>query len=253
MNNDNQFKGHFLAIWTALLEYGECHNPRGLHTKELAAFSYTFPAFCRFANFKHRKLNLDYIKKEWQWYCNGMLDDLSICDHAAIWKQCVTDNLLFSNYGYYWFKRPVNIARIVQQLKTDPDSRQAVLTIHNTDTHSFKENKDVPCTLACTFLIRNSQLRLHIHMRSQDAVYGLCNDLPAFSFLQETVARLLSLEPGPLHLFVDSFHVYERHFNMLENILTEPEYTHYECPVITQDDAVSGFQIDTPFKRWLHA
>jgi thymidylate synthase len=75
-------------------------------------------------------------------------------------------------------------------------------------------------------------------MRSQDAVYGMGNDAPAFSFIHEMMLNVLrqkypELEYGNYHHFVDSFHAYERHFKMLEQILNDnPTYEVVRCPKI---------------------
>jgi thymidylate synthase len=58
-------------------------------------------------------------------------------------------------------------------------------------------------------------------MRSQDILWGMGNDLPTFSFLQEIVATLLNLQVGTLTVSVGSFHVYESRFEMFQNILKE--------------------------------
>src|SRR5262249_5641171 len=52
-------------------------------------------------------------------------------------------------------------------------------------------------------------LHMMTSMRSNDVYFGLPHDVFAFTFLQEIVARTLSLELGAYHHSVGSLHVYE--------------------------------------------
>ena len=214
-------------IYWTIKKFGKLCKPRGLTILELENFSFTFPPFLRFINFQSRKFNLSYVKKEFLWYLRGDLYDLSICDHAQIWKGIVSDKgHLNSNYGYYAFKRG-GIDWVVEELKRDRESRRACFTILDS-THLNAETKDVPCTYALNFRIRNNKLNVSIRMRSLDIVYGLTNDLPCFSFMQEMVYCYLKdtypeLEMGNYHHSADSFHVYERHFTMLNKLAATKE------------------------------
>jgi thymidylate synthase len=76
-------------------------------------------------------------------------------------------------------------------------------------------------------------------MRSQDAIFGLGNDAPAFSFILQMVHATMrchypELELGFYNHVADSFHVYERHFEMLDKIIApEAEFTPVETPRIS--------------------
>ncbi|MFZ0898125.1 MAG: hypothetical protein WAN21_02375 [Candidatus Sulfotelmatobacter sp.] len=82
--------------------------------------------------------------------------------------------------------------------------------------------------------------RMSVHMRSQDAIYGMTNDAPAFSFIHEMLHVKLrdtcypDLQMGGYHHTADSFHVYERHFKMLDELCKDDgEFTTIEVPRIS--------------------
>jgi thymidylate synthase len=80
-------------------------------------------------------------------------------------------------------------------------------------------------------------------MRSQDAIFGMGNDAPTFSFIHEMIYNALlekypNLDLGEYCHIADSFHVYERHFDMLSKIVAGDEYVHIECPRISGPDEV---------------
>lgn len=250
----------FRQIYLDLLESGAEVAPRGQRTRELLNYAYTLEPGDRFAAFPSRKLSLPYIKKELAWYLRGDTYDLSICKHAKIWEQCVTGGQLHSNYGYYLFtKRGIDYA--VDCLRKDPDSRRAVVPILG-HQHLFLENRDVPCTVSLGFRVRDGEVLCTVHMRSQDAIYGMGNDVPFFSLVQEMVSVYLGLPMGTLTVFVESFHVYERHFELLDKLALDPTETQlpiqvprledkYEIEMLRAGDD-SDHALTRPFTRWLY-
>jgi len=51
-------------------------------------------------------------------------------------------------------------------------------------------------------------------MRSNDLVYGFCNDQYCFSKLLELVSSLTGYKVGKYTHFATDMHIYERHFNL---------------------------------------
>ena len=212
----------FMEVLAHLDLHGERVGPRGMVTLEVENLTYQLPAYERFMSFPSRKLSLDYIRDELRWYLKGDKTDLSITEKAAIWKTAVTNGMLNSNYGYYLFTCQ-GLQYAVDVLRNDNDSRRAVIPILAAE-HLRLDSNDVPCTVSLGFRIRRGELCCTVHMRSQDAIYGMGNDAPFFSIVQEMVAQLLGNLPlGPLTVFVESFHVYERHFEMLSRIINRRE------------------------------
>ena len=94
------------------------------------------------------------------------------------------------------------------------------------------------------FQIRNGALHMTTVMRSNDAVWGFCNDVFAFTCLQELIANELGVKLGQYHHFAASLHVYERHFNLLETVK----------PIKDPNDKVyfddSGIQMTTTYNNF---
>ena len=118
------------------------------------------------------------------------------------------------------------------------------------------EAKDVPCTIAMEFRIRDNRLNCRAIMRSQDILWGMANDIPTFSVLQEIIAALLDVQVGVLTISVGSFHVYESRFEMFKDIIREFKHEPVlDVPRIVKDEAhlLSTKTIDPryAFSRWL--
>lgn len=257
---DHNHQQAFYTIFELVYTNGAEVRPRGKLVKELLNFDYNFPLSCRFMNFKHRNLNLDYIRAELRWYLRGNQYDQSIMDHAKLWKGLAQpDGAILSNYGHYLFQQRGLLSAYTELLQ-DHDSRRAVVPILRLE-HCLIGNPDVPCTLYIGFIIRKGRLICNVRMRSQDVIWGLGNDLPFFSVVHEIMYRCLmlaglDLELGHLNLRVDSLHLYERHFELIAAILEDPEFKAIMIPPIGGSEAGSllygELNDDTcAFSRWL--
>lgn len=237
-------KTQFAKIYQKLLKNGEFVEPRGQNVLEAENFSYELSPYVRFHNFENRKLNLKYIKNEFLWYLKGDKYDLSICKHAKLWNDIKNkDGSINSNYGQYIFGDINQFDNVVNILACDRDSRRGSIIILDRN-HLFEETNDVPCTYSINFRIRQNKLNMTVHMRSQDAIYGMGNDTPTFSFIHEMMLNALKvfyseLEYGTYYHFVDSFHVYERHFEMFKQLVKGDCYALIYCPKISGPEEVS--------------
>ena len=55
-------------------------------------------------------------------------------------------------------------------------------------------------------------------MRSNDRIYGFSYDAPWFNYLHKELANDINIKVGTYRHFATSMHVYERHFNIIENV-----------------------------------
>lgn len=162
-----------------------------------------------------RKFSNKYAEREWQWYLSQDRSVAEIKKYAPIWdKMHGGDDLVNSNYGWQW-GRNNQLDKCIEQLKNNRDSRQAWFTIFDgkeKDDYAF----DTPCTLSVGFDVKPGidTLDMCVTMRSNDLVYGFCNDQYCFSKLQEVVATELDLPIGTYYHFAHDLHIYEKHFNM---------------------------------------
>lgn len=163
----------------------------------------------------YRKFNEEYAEAEWQWYESGdpNVDKLGEINGfvPAIWKTMVDwKNEVRSNYGWQW-QRNDQLLKVIQMLKENPYTRQAVISIYDGKEIDTYRN-DTPCTYAVQFTILDGKLNMSVMMRSNDVWFGFCNDQYCFSKLQEKVAKEVGVEVGEYYHFAANMHVYERHY-----------------------------------------
>lgn len=164
-----------------------------------------------------RKFSTKYAEREYEWYMSGNRSVAEIKKYAPIWdKMHSGDNIVNSNYGWQW-SRNDQLKKCIEQLKKDKHTRRAWFTIFDgkeKDQYAF----DTPCTLSVGFTINpiTDALDMTVLMRSNDLVYGFCNDQYCWTKLQEQIANELNVEIGTYFHYANNLHIYERHYNLYE-------------------------------------
>ena len=202
-------------------------SPRGMKIKEKLGVQFRIKNIQdRLPYIEARNFSLSYFVAETLWYMSGSNSTEWISRYAPFWKEISDDGKTANSaYGARIFKLHPRIADgglnqweyVKGELKRDPDSRRAVIHIRTPDD-SLHAVKDVPCTLALQFFIREGKLHLHVNMRSSDIILGIAYDVPAFTTMQEILANELSVELGEYVHTSNSLHCYERDFEMLDAI-----------------------------------
>lgn len=182
--------------------------------------------------FASRKSNEDYLKKELDWYLS--LDPtIEKVKDIKIWQNICSkkDSTVNSQYGIlvYGEENSCQFQKALDSLIKDKDSRQAVIIYNRPSIHedAYRDGKhDFICTFYQQFFVRNSRLECITNMRSNDCIFGIFNDLPWFEYVYNDMYRELlktypNLEKDKLIYIANSFHCYERHFELLNKIAAE--------------------------------
>jgi hypothetical protein len=130
-------------------------------------------------------------------------------------------------HGNYGGRVSLQIADVVNKLDADPTSRQAVIQIWNKNLDSEYRQpmpKDIPCTIALTFRVRDELLLLSVVMRSSDVWLGMPFDVFQFRQLQRTVAHLLGYDIGEYCHHSISMHLYEKDLERARSLTFDDEW-----------------------------
>lgn len=89
---------------------------------------------------------------------------------------------------------------------------------------SIESTKDIPCNNWINFNIRDNILYMNVSVRANDAIWGF-SGINSFewSVLQQLFSYWLGCDVGKLSWFAGSFHVYERHYELMKKILSLKE------------------------------
>lgn len=144
-------------------------------------------------------------------------------------KNYTEDNGIF--HGAYGLRTDGQYDAVIDKLKNDSDSRQAVVTIWNPEYDNQPQKRDYPCTVLHQFRIRNNKLNMSVYMRSNDVWLGAAYDFFQFTQVQIALASVLGIEPGKYAHHVGSLHIYEQHYGAAENLKFADELV--DIPSIT--------------------
>jgi len=234
-------------VLSSLLTEGHQTKPRGLETLELfpVTFTLTEPRNRCVAN-PERRWNLPLAIGEFCWHVSGSNELQFIEYYAKRWREFAEDGSTVrgSCYGHRIFKEPSDghsqWQQIVELLRVDPQSRRAVLNFQGR-TEDLVTDKDVPCASTMQFLVRNSRLHAIVSMRSNDAIWGLPYDVFLFTMFQELLASELCLSLGTYTHTIGSLHLYERHFDLAQRIISVPVVQTGEMPAMEQHGQLGTF------------
>jgi len=220
-------------------------KPRGMKIKENLQVSLEIknPLLSMYENERRGSQN-KYVAAELLWYFLGRNDVEFISKYAAFWKQIQNeDGTVNSSYGNLLFKNKNRFGHTqyewaLDSLIADKDSRQAIMHF-NLPEHQYSTNKDFVCTMYGIFHIRDNKLFLTINMRSNDAILGTATDIAFFTVLQQQALSHLhkyypDLEMGSYTHSVDSYHIYERHFDLVKDMISK-KWTPVEFPKLNEN------------------
>lgn len=138
-----------------------------------------------------------------------------------------SDGTVHGNYGE---RVDMQIVDVVDKLRADPNSRQAVIQIWDKyldSEHRTPMPRDIPCTVAIGFLVRGGRLNTSVVMRSNDAWLGTPYDVFQFRQLQRTIARQVGRDVGTYTHHAISMHLYDKDLAKARALKVDPNWT---CP-----------------------
>lgn len=204
-------------------------KPRGSLVKENLGVSMEFHPASPMFNNTIKSSELEYINGELEWYFKGLNDVEFIANYSKFWNNvCNPDGTCNSAYGKLIFKDTnkhgyTQYEWVMSRLIRDLETRQAIM-LFNKPRFQYDDDKDFVCTSYVMLLVRENYLYMRVHMRSNDAILGTPNDVVFFSILQQQVLRHLrryypNIILGTYTHLVDSFHIYENKFKIVEKML----------------------------------
>ena len=106
----------------------------------------------------------------------------------------------------------------VEELKKHPETRQAIIQIHNRMRDQEMMGKErIPCSMTYIFMIRDGKLDIIYYMRSTDFATHFQNDIWLAMELQNWMAAQIGREVGKYIMFANSLHIYKKDWDKLTN------------------------------------
>ncbi len=174
-----------------------------------------------------KKLHLRSIIHELLWFLRGETNAGSLREHGVtIWDEWAdARGDLGRIYGAQWrdWRRPDGgrvdqIAQVVEDLRTQPDSRRLVVSAWNPG--ELDQMALAPCHALFQFHVQDGELSCHLYQRSADLFLGVPFNIASYALLTLMVAQVCGLRPGDfIHTFGD-LHLYSNHLEQAREQLS---------------------------------
>ena len=216
---------------------GQEVSPRGKLTRELLHRTMQVDMRKPVLMVPSRCLSYKFMAAEAYWILSGDNRVETIAPYNRRITEFSDDGKIF--FGAYGPRIASQLGYVLDKLMENHDTRQAGLTI-------WRERpgvtKDVPCTVAVFFNVRNSLLNAHVFMRSSDVWLGIPYDVFNFSMLAHYVCALLHergfiTSPGQLFLTAASSHLYEDNWAAAQSCAMGDVFEQRETPQILFKDS----------------
>lgn len=183
-----------------------------------------------------KKLHVKSIIYELLWFLKGATNIRYLKENGVrIWDEWADENGdLGPVYGKQWRnwegaggKVFDQVAELIHQLKTNPDSRRMIISAWNVT--DLPQMKLMPCHCMFQFYTALSgdgkrKLSCQLYQRSADVFLGVPFNIASYALLTLMIAQVCDMEPGE---FVHSFgdvHLYQNHFGQAELQLTRQPF-----------------------------
>ena len=189
-----------------------------------------------------KKLHVKSIIYELLWFLKGETNIAYLKEHGVkIWDEWADENGdLGPVYGKQWRswqgadgKIYDQIADIIKQIKTNPDSRRMIVSAWN--VAELPEMALMPCHTIFQFYVADGKLSCQLYQRSADVFLGVPFNIASYALLTLMIAQVCDLAPGDfIHSFGD-VHIYNNHMDQVNLQLSR---TPYALPTIRLNPAV---------------
>jgi len=233
----------YLELMRRILEHGARKSDRtGTGTLSIFGAQLRFDLNAGFPLLTTKKVHLKSIVHELLWFLKGETNVRYLKENGvSIWDEWADENgELGPVYGYQWRSWPApdgrhidQIAQVLQQLRTNPDSRRMIVSAWN--VADLDKMALMPCHAFFQFYVANRRLSCQLYQRSADIFLGVPFNIGSYALLTMMVAQVCNLELGDfVHTFGDT-HLYLNHLDQArEQLSREPR----KLPVMKLNPAV---------------
>lgn len=174
-----------------------------------------------------KKVHWKSVVVELLWFLRGDSNVKYLRDHGVtIWDEWANaEGELGPVYGVQWRSwrgadgcAVDQIAEVISQIKTNPDSRRLIVNAWN--VAELSKMALPPCHALFQFYVSQGKLSCQLYQRSADVFLGVPFNIASYSLLTHLIARECGLEVGDfVHTFGD-VHLYTNHIEQAKEQLS---------------------------------
>jgi len=219
----------YLELLDKVLSHGEKRGDRtGTGTLSVFGPQLEFDLEDGFPLLAARKLHFKSIVHELLWFLKGESNVAYLKENGvSIWDEWADEaGELGPVYGVQWRRwtgeegQPIDqIARLVQGLRQDPESRRHLVSAWN--VAQLNQMALAPCHVMFQFYVSGSdKLSCKVYQRSADLFLGAPFNIASYALLTALVAQVCDYRPAKIILSFGDAHLYLNHLKQTRELLS---------------------------------
>lgn len=189
-----------------------------------------------------KRVHFKSVAIELLWFLRGESNTAFLTENGVtIWDEWADQNGdLGPVYGVQWRSWPTpggehidQIAQVIEQLKTNPDSRRIIVSAWN--VADLDEMALMPCHAFFQFYVADGKLSCQLYQRSADMFLGVPFNIASYALLTLMVAQQTGLEPGEFIWTGGDCHIYDNHVEQVERQLAREAYPYPQIKIRKAD------------------
>ena len=242
----------YLDLLTRILDTGVVRGDRtGTGTQSVFGHQMRFDLSAGFPLLTTKKLHLKSIIHELLWFLAGDTNIAYLNAHGVrIWDDWAdAKGDLGPVYGHQWRSWPTptggaidQIAEVVEQIKTNPNSRRLIVTAWN--PADVPDMALPPCHCLFQFYVADGRLSCQLYQRSADVFLGVPFNIASYALLTQMIAQVTGLRPGEFVHTLGDAHLYLNHLEQARLQLTRAPLAPPRMILAPEVDDLFAFEYD---------
>ncbi|GAA3698735.1 thymidylate synthase [Zhihengliuella alba] len=198
-----------------------------------------------------KRVHFKSVALELLWFLRGDSNVRWLQEQGVtIWDEWAdADGELGPVYGVQWRSWPTpdgghidQIARVVEQIKSNPDSRRHIVSAWN-----VAEVEDMalpPCHALFQFYVADGRLSCQLYQRSADLFLGVPFNIASYALLTHLVAAQTGLEVGDFVWTGGDVHIYGNHLDQVRQQLEREPYPYPRLRLARVPDSIFDYTLE---------
>lgn len=215
-----------------IIDHGAAKSDRtGTGTISVFGYQMRFDLRDSFPMVTTKKLHFKSIIHELIWFLSGSTNVRYLQENGVkIWDQWADERGdLGPVYGSQWRswrgaegETIDQIANVVEQIKTNPESRRLIVSAWN--VAEISKMKLPPCHAFFQFYVSGGELSCQLYQRSADVFLGVPFNIASYAALTMMIAQVTGLKPGEFIHTLGDAHLYSNHLEQAHIQLDREPY-----------------------------
>ena len=205
-----------------------------------------------------KKVHLKSIVYELLWFLRGESNARWLQERGVtIWDEwAAPDGSLGPVYGVQWRSWPKpdgghvdQIAEVVRQLKTNPDSRRIIVSAWN--VAALGDMALMPCHAFFQFYVAppsaaggRGKLSCQLYQRSADIFLGVPFNIASYALLTHMLAQQCDLDVGDFIWTGGDCHIYDNHAEQVREQLSRAPFAYPTLSIRRRPDSIFDYEFD---------